>query len=300
MKGTGPYAQLIARRFHLAVRRLGLNAPVAAARSRQIPAPAPARRAIGAALGGLRDASKIAVQFRKKISDGFRLPSGSARLAGMPDYSHEARILAATPGPLAGIDEVGRGPLAGPVVAAAVILDKATHSRGAQRFQETDAAKKREALCSTSSWIARSSASVRPASKRSMRSTSVRPPIWPWRAPSRHWQHAPAIALVDGKDAPALTCPCETLIGGDGLSVSIAAASIIAKVTRDRMMARTACGPPRLRLEHQYGLRHRDPSDRAKSTRAHNSSSSILCARTQDVGVRESGGVTSVSFLSHT
>jgi ribonuclease HII len=47
---------------------------------------------------------------------------------------------------------------------------------------------------------------------------------------------APAFALVDGNDAPALPCPCETIVGGDGRSLSIAAASIIAKVTRDRLM----------------------------------------------------------------
>jgi len=46
----------------------------------------------------------------------------------------------------------------------------------------------------------------------------------------------PTFALVDGNDAPALPCPCDTIIGGDARSVSIAAASIIAKVTRDRMM----------------------------------------------------------------
>src|SRR5262249_41446402 len=48
---------------------------------------------------------------------------------------------------------------------------------------------------------------------------------------------AAAFALVDGNDAPALPCPCDTLVDGDAKSVSIAAASIIAKVTRDRMMA---------------------------------------------------------------
>ena len=48
---------------------------------------------------------------------------------------------------------------------------------------------------------------------------------------------AAQFALVDGNDAPALPCPCDTLVGGDGRSVSIAAASIIAKVTRDRAMA---------------------------------------------------------------
>ena len=49
---------------------------------------------------------------------------------------------------------------------------------------------------------------------------------------------AAAFALVDGNDAPALPCPCDTIIDGDAKSVSIAAASIIAKVTRDRMMAK--------------------------------------------------------------
>ena len=47
---------------------------------------------------------------------------------------------------------------------------------------------------------------------------------------------APVFALVDGNDAPALPCPCQTIVGGDGHSLSIAAASIIAKVTRDRLM----------------------------------------------------------------
>jgi ribonuclease HII len=50
-----------------------------------------------------------------------------------------------------------------------------------------------------------------------------------------HFQ--PAFALVDGNDAPPLPCPCDTIVAGDGRSVSIAAASIIAKVTRDRLMA---------------------------------------------------------------
>ena len=51
---------------------------------------------------------------------------------------------------------------------------------------------------------------------------------------------APAIALVDGNVPPPLPCPVETVIGGDGLSLSIAAASVIAKVTRDRLMRRLA------------------------------------------------------------
>src|SRR6202012_5540764 len=53
----------------------------------------------------------------------------------------------------------------------------------------------------------------------------------------RSLQFAPMYALVDGNDAPAPPCPCDTIVDGDAKSVSIAAASIIAKVTRDRMMA---------------------------------------------------------------
>ena len=58
--------------------------------------------------------------------------------------------------------------------------------------------------------------------------------IWPWRARCGRLRVAAAFALVDGNDAPALPCPCDTLVDGDARSVSIAAASIIAKVTRDR------------------------------------------------------------------
>ena len=152
----------------------------------------------------------------------------------MPDYSHEARILAATPGPLAGIDEVGRGPLAGPVVAAAVILDKARIPEGLNDSKKLSAAK-REALfgiimdCAI---VGIGQASVEEIDAINIRRATH---LAMARAVSA-LATAPTIALVDGKDAPALTCPCEMLIGGDGLSVSIAAASIIAKVTRDRMM----------------------------------------------------------------
>ena len=67
---------------------------------------------------------------------------------------------------------------------------------------------------------------------------------------------AAEFALVDGNDAPALPCPCDTLVDGDARSVSIAAASIIAKVTRDRHDVRAARRTSRLWLAQQQGLRH--------------------------------------------
>lgn len=152
----------------------------------------------------------------------------------MPDYRTEARYLATLPGPIAGVDEAGRGPLAGPVVAAAVILERKHIPRGLDDSKKLSAAK-REALyeaikeCAV---VGVGEASVNEIDRLNIRQATH---LAMARAVSA-LALAPAFALVDGNDAPALACPCETLVGGDGLSVSIAAASIVAKVTRDRMM----------------------------------------------------------------
>jgi ribonuclease HII len=152
----------------------------------------------------------------------------------MPDYRAETRLLATIAGPIAGVDEAGRGPLAGPVVAAAVILEKKHIPRGLDDSKKLTA-EKREALYEKI--MERAIVGVGLASVDEIDLVNIRQ--------ATHLAMARAIsalpvaagfALVDGNDAPALACKCETLIGGDGLSVSIAAASIVAKVTRDRMM----------------------------------------------------------------
>lgn len=154
----------------------------------------------------------------------------------MPDYSHETRVLARLgSGLICGVDEAGRGPLAGPVVAGAVILDPARIPDGLNDSKKLTE-KKREALFDIIQAQALAIGvgvaevdeidllNIRQATHLAMaRAVAALAP-------------APTFALVDGNDAPALACPCETLIKGDGLSVSIAAASIIAKVTRDRTM----------------------------------------------------------------
>ncbi len=154
----------------------------------------------------------------------------------MPDYSYEAHYLAVNNGLIAGVDEVGRGPLAGPVMAAAVILNRECIPDGLNDSKKLTM-RSREKLfdrlqeCAV---IGIGEASVDEIDRLNIR-----------RATHLAMQRAvaalnekPGFAIVDGNDAPALCCPCDTIVKGDGRSVSIAAASIIAKVTRDRMMMR--------------------------------------------------------------
>ncbi|MDE2350437.1 MAG: ribonuclease HII [Alphaproteobacteria bacterium] len=152
----------------------------------------------------------------------------------MPDYAAEARYLARHPGPVAGVDEAGRGPLAGPVVAAAVILDASRIPDGLNDSKKLTALR-REALYEAIMGCAL--VGVGEASVDEIDLLNIRQATHLAMARAvRALGTPPAFALVDGNDAPALPCRCDTIIGGDGLSVSIAAASIVAKVTRDRLM----------------------------------------------------------------
>ena len=154
----------------------------------------------------------------------------------MAHYIFESRILAKMGGPVAGIDEAGRGPLAGPVVAAAVIFEKKRVPKGLDDSKVMTAEAREEAYAAIMSMAL--AVGVGEASVDEIDLVNIRQATH--LAMSRAVNAlslAPIFALVDGNDAPALPCPCDTIIGGDGRSASIAAASIIAKVTRDRMMA---------------------------------------------------------------
>jgi ribonuclease HII len=153
----------------------------------------------------------------------------------MPHYIFEARVLKTRSGPVAGVDEAGRGPLAGPVVAAAVILDRKRIPKGLDdsKQMQPDAREKayvRIFECALAVGVGEASVdeidliNIRQATHLAM-ARAV-----------RALTLMADFALVDGNDAPALPCPCDTIVDGDARSVSIAAASIIAKVTRDRMM----------------------------------------------------------------
>ena len=153
----------------------------------------------------------------------------------MPHYIYESRLLKTMPGPIAGVDEAGRGPLAGPVVAAAVILDRKKMPRGINDSKQLDA-ETREMLFPQIMERA-IAVGVGIGSVDEIDLINIRQATHLAMARAvRALQVSAMFALVDGNDAPALPCPCDTLVDGDARSLSIAAASIIAKVTRDRMM----------------------------------------------------------------
>jgi ribonuclease HII len=155
----------------------------------------------------------------------------------MPHYIYESRLLKTIAGPICGVDEAGRGPLAGPVVAAAVILQRGRIPRGLNDSKQLTE-DIRETLFPLIMDMA-VAVGVGEASVDEIDLVNIRQATHLAMARAvRALKVAAQFALVDGNDAPALPCKCECLIKGDGRSVSIAAASIIAKVTRDRLMRR--------------------------------------------------------------
>jgi ribonuclease HII len=155
----------------------------------------------------------------------------------MPHYIYESRLLKTMPGPVCGVDEAGRGPLAGPVVAAAVILQRGRIPKGLNDSKQLTE-ENREALYPRIMEMA-VAVGVGEASVGEIDLVNIRQATHLAMARAvRALAVAAQFALVDGNDAPALPCRCDTLVKGDGRSVSIAAASIIAKVTRDRLMIR--------------------------------------------------------------
>lgn len=155
----------------------------------------------------------------------------------LPDFSVEARLCKKGLWPIAGIDEAGRGPLAGPVCAAAVILNPRSLPEGVNDSKALNA-KAREGAFEKiiESALAVSFAFVTAAE---IDATDIR------RAALQAMARAaaglalvPAYALVDGRELPQLACGGEAVVKGDAKSLSIAAASVVAKVARDRLMRR--------------------------------------------------------------
>jgi len=150
----------------------------------------------------------------------------------MPDFTLERRIT----GPVAGVDEVGRGPLAGPVYAAAVILDPARLPAGlddSKKMSETRRDKAFDAIMTSALAVGIGVASVEEIDRINILAATM---LAMRRAVDR-LSVAPVHALIDGNKVPALPCPAEAIVKGDSKVLSIAAASIIAKVTRDRVMS---------------------------------------------------------------
>lgn len=164
-----------------------------------------------------------------------------------PDLDLEGR----TRQPVAGIDEAGRGPWAGPVVAAAVILDPRQVPAGLNDSKKLSATR-REALFGELMAAARTGVgsagtdeidrlNILEATMLAMMRAFAALPV------------VPAHALIDGTRAPPLPCPSTTVVRGDARCLSIAAASIVAKVTRDRLMSDLARAYPGYGWERNAG-----------------------------------------------
>ncbi len=179
----------------------------------------------------------------------------------MPDLSLERQAS----GVVAGIDEAGRGPWAGPVVAAAVILE--VGAMPAELMAGLDDSKvltqgRRNALYRALVGPACQSCAARRPARIGLGAASVAEidrlnilgaTLTAMARALTRLGVVPDLALVDGNQAPALPCPVKTVVRGDSLSLSIAAASIVAKVTRDRIMAALAERHPGFGWEHNAG-----------------------------------------------
>ena len=164
-----------------------------------------------------------------------------------PDFSRERRLGAL----VCGIDEAGRGPLAGPVVAAAVILQAGRIPKGIDDSKKLSPAAR---LALHAEIVAGALVGVGEASVEEIdRLNILQATMLAMARAVAALPVPPAVALVDGNRLPQLPCPAEAVIGGDGLSLSIAAASIVAKVTRDALMTALDGAHPGYGWAHNAG-----------------------------------------------
>ncbi|QIE56271.1 ribonuclease HII [Pikeienuella piscinae] len=167
----------------------------------------------------------------------------------IPDFSFE-RATAAVP--VAGVDEAGRGPWAGPVVAAAVILDPSSTPAGLNDSKKLTA-RRRAALFAALAPVAGIGVGIASVEEID-RLNILNATYLAMRRAVDALPEAPAFALIDGNRLPPdLPCPAEAVVKGDARSLSIAAASIVAKVTRDRIMAALAETHPEYGWESNAG-----------------------------------------------
>lgn len=181
----------------------------------------------------------------------------------VPDFDREGRL----PQPVAGVDEAGRGSWAGPVIAAAVILDPGRIPDGLDDSKKLSPARRTDLMARLmdAALTGVGSADVGDidglnifeATMLAMARAVDALPV------------APAHALIDGNRVPALACPATAVVRGDAACLSIAAASIVAKVTRDRIMADLASKYPDYgwqrnagygTREHARALEHHGPT----------------------------------------
>jgi ribonuclease HII len=188
---------------------------------------------------------------RDKSQDGPARPAKGVIAVAPPSFRRERALMKRGIWPVAGCDEAGRGPLAGPVVAAAVVLDPKRIPKGIDDSKRLTPERREELfeeICATASFAV---ASASPS--RIDRDNILRASLWALARAVHALSEMPKHVFVDGRDRLDIPCDCEAVIGGDALVVSVAAASIIAKVTRDRLMCALAQDCPGYGFESHKG-----------------------------------------------
>ena len=176
----------------------------------------------------------------------------SASPKSAPSYELEEARYAEGFRRICGIDEAGRGPLAGPVFAAAVVLKPGTEIPGLNDSKKLTE-KKREALFDVILELADDYCVASATEQEIDEKNILQATFLAMRRACDGLREAPDLALVDGNRKPGLPLAEETVVKGDAKSMSIAAASILAKVSRDRYMLRMAELFPEYRFEKHKG-----------------------------------------------
>src|SRR5262245_46396431 len=178
-----------------------------------------------------------------------RLPLGEDDVR--PTFRRERAAMKRGIWPVAGCDEAGRGPLAGPVVAAAVILDPRRVPRGLDDSKKLDPETREKLYVKICADAEVAVAFAPPA--RIDRDNILRASLWALARAVAALPVKPRLVFVDGRDRIDAGCDCQAVISGDAIIASIAAASIVAKVTRDRLMTRLGLLYPGYGFEHHKG-----------------------------------------------
>lgn len=167
------------------------------------------------------------------------LPARALPEKTAPSFEIEAALMDEFGAPVAGVDEAGRGPWAGPVVVAAVILDPNRIPDGLNDSKLLSPQEREERYAEIVA-TAIVSVAIGPV-KQIDRINILQASLWGMRKAYRGICVPAGAAIIDGNLIPRrFPCKARAVVGGDGLSLSVAAASIVAKVTRDRIMVKLA------------------------------------------------------------
>src|SRR3954463_2415935 len=179
-----------------------------------------------------------------------RLPLGDP-VKIRPSFARERAAMKRGVFPVAGCDEAGRGPLAGPVVAAAVILDPKRIPKGLNDSKKLNAETRAmlyEKICAS----AEVAVAIAPPAR--IETDNIRgASLWALARAVKALPERPKLVFVDGIDRIDVDCECRAVVSGDALVLSIAAASIVAKVTRDRLMGCVGAAHPGYGFERHMG-----------------------------------------------